>query len=400
MTARPSLLIVSFSPIASDARVLKQVRLFAGRYDVTTLGYGPRPDGVVEHLQVPGELASRPPHPRLLVARAYSLLYRRTPEVAWARAALRGRRWDVVLADDVETVPLALATKPRGGVHADLHEFSPRLHEENAGWARWVRPYIVWMCRRHVRRADSWTTVSGGLAREYEKDFGFRPTLVTNAAPYVEAEPHPTGSPVRLVHSGACLRNRHLDVLVDAVERSGADVELHLYLTPNDPGHLAELAARAEQVANVVVHAPVPYDELAATLRGYDVGVHVLPPVSFNNAWALPNKIFDYVQARLGVVVGPSPEMAEVVRSTGIGTVTADFSATALAETLRELNPRQVDAWRAASHAHARELSAEEQEHGWADAVDALAARAGLIPARAEDPDPGTTAGSGTGGCA
>ena len=35
-------------------------------------------------------------------------------------------------------------------------------------------------------------------------------------------------------------------------------------------------------------------------------GLHLLPPVSFNNANALPNKIFDYVQARLGLIVGPA----------------------------------------------------------------------------------------------
>ena len=42
---KPKLLILSFSPIASDARVLKQVDLFAEDYEVTTCGYGPAPAG-------------------------------------------------------------------------------------------------------------------------------------------------------------------------------------------------------------------------------------------------------------------------------------------------------------------------------------------------------------------
>ena len=52
MSDRPRVLILSFSPIASDARVLKQVRLFADRYDVTTCGFGPQPHPGVEHVQV------------------------------------------------------------------------------------------------------------------------------------------------------------------------------------------------------------------------------------------------------------------------------------------------------------------------------------------------------------
>jgi len=387
--SRPSLLIISFSPIVGDARVLKQVRAFHERYDVTTVGFGPAPDGVVEHLRIPDDRASHPPHPKLLVARLYRALYRRSPDVAWARAALRGRRWDVVLADDVEAVPLARWTRPRGGVHADLHEYSPRLHEEDAGWNRWVRPYMAWMFRRHVRRTASQTTVGAGLARQYQADFGFLPEVATNAAPYVDASPRPTASTVRLVHSGAALRSRTLGVHVEALRLAptrddGGRNELHFYLTRNDPGYLAELTAQAAGLDNVVFHDPVPYSELASTLRGYDVGVMVLAPVTFSYRWALPNKIFDFVQARLGVIVGPSPEMAGVVEPRGLGVVTADFTAETLAAALRSLTPSDVDRWKAASHEHARELSAEQQIQVWERAIDALAVRAGAAPGSAD----------------
>src|SRR5690606_23390547 len=51
-------LVLSFSPIASDARVLKQVELLRGRSAVTTCGYGPAPEGVTEHLEIPANAAS------------------------------------------------------------------------------------------------------------------------------------------------------------------------------------------------------------------------------------------------------------------------------------------------------------------------------------------------------
>ena len=55
MTARPSLLILSFSDIASDARVLRQVRAFVDAYDVTTCGLGEAPLPGVRHLSIPDE---------------------------------------------------------------------------------------------------------------------------------------------------------------------------------------------------------------------------------------------------------------------------------------------------------------------------------------------------------
>ena len=46
----------------------------------------------------------------------------------------------------------------------------------------------------------------------------------------------------------------------------------------------------------------------------YDVGVFLLPASFPNQVHVLPNKLFDYIQARLAVAIGPSHEMAEVVR--------------------------------------------------------------------------------------
>lgn len=373
MADRPRLLILSFSPIASDARVLKQVTLFRDDYAVTTCGHGPAPDGVAEHVRIPDDLAIWR-YPRIpVMMRRYRHAYWANPAVHAARDALAGRAFDVVLADDVDAVGVALAVHPRHGVHADLHEYSPRQHEELRRFRLFVKPFIDWMCRRHVARASSWSTVSEGIAREYRRRFGFSPRVVTNAAPYVEATPTPVATPIRVVHSGAALRNRHLDVLVDGV-RMTPGVVLDLYLMRNDEAYLAELSAKAAASdGRVRLHDPVPYAELAGTLRGYDVGVHILPPVNFNNRWALPNKLFDYVQARLGVIVGPSPEMADYVRRYGLGAVTDDFGAAALGRTLGTLTATQVAGWKAAAHAHARELSSQNQVLVWKDAVDALA---------------------------
>ena len=373
------ILVLSFSPIASDARVLKQVELLRDQHTVTTCGYGPAPDGVARHIEIPMTAASTALNGRLITARAYMAAYGSMPAVAAARRLLRPEHgnFDVVIANDVEAVPIGQWLRPRAGVHADLHEYSPRLHDENPAWRRRIAPFYGWMCRRFVAKADSATTVGRGLAEAYREYFGIDAQIVTNAAPFADLTPSEVadGGPLRLVHSGAALRNRHLDLLLDAVASSSAGVSLDLLLMPNDPAYIAELRECAS--AKVRVLDPVPYDELVTTLNDYDLGVHVLPPVNFNNANALPNKVFDYVQARLGIVVGPTPEMAALAREHAVGVVTKDFTAEALAATLDELTPQRVRELKSAAHAAARELSAETQVQGWARAVDALLGEAG-----------------------
>ncbi|MGL3149828.1 glycosyltransferase family 1 protein [Microbacterium sp. A82] len=369
---RRRLLILSFSPIASDARVLKQVRLFSDDYAVTTCGYGPAPLGVVEHLAIPDELAIWR-YDRLLVAlRRYRRAYWQNPAIVAAKNLLAGQEFDAVLADDVDAVGLALAI-PSGGVHADLHEYSPRQKEDLLRWRVFVAPFMRWMCRSFVSRAKSTTTVGHGIAREYRRRFGFEAAVVTNAAPFVERSPQPVHEPIRLVHSGAALHDRNIMMIVDAVDAASGGCTLDLYLTPNDPAYLDAL--RARQNSRITVHEPVPYDDLNETLSGYDVGVHVLPPVNFNNRWALPNKFFDYVQARLGLIIGPSPEMARVVHERGLGAVASDFTTEALTREIERLDAAHVAQYKSASGAAARELSAEGQVIGWRTAIDGIAVR-------------------------
>src|SRR5690606_4855260 len=155
MPIRPSVLILSFSPIHADARVLRQVRLLVDRYDVTTCGYGPAPEGVVDHIQIPDGLAGWHKDRRLLLQRRYATVYRSNPVVAHLWDRLPRERFDVVLADDIDTVPLALALRPHAGVHADLHEYAPRQNEQLWRWRAYVAPYVRWLCRKFLPKVGS-----------------------------------------------------------------------------------------------------------------------------------------------------------------------------------------------------------------------------------------------------
>jgi hypothetical protein len=375
-TERSRLLILSFSEIAADARVLKQVRLFSDRYDVTTCGYGEQPLPGVRHLTLPNGVSFGTRGRIDMVLRRYRRMYWTNPAIVAARALLADEPpFDAVLADDIETVGLALSLTPRAGVHADIHEYAPRQAEELAMWRWFVAPYIRWMCRRHLRRAASVTTVGAGIAREYRRRFGVEAEVVTNAAPYAALAPTPTGDPLRIVHSGAALRNRHIELMMTAVAQCSANVTLDLYLMPNDLAYLAELRDLAASSPRLTIHEPVPYAALLATLTAYDLGIHVIPPTNFNNQWSLPNKFFDYVQARLGLIIGPSQEMRDVLERHDLGAVAAGFGADDLVALLDSLEPARVAVWKANADRAARPLSAEAQSGVWADAVSRLLAR-------------------------
>ena len=129
-----------------------------------------------------------------------------------------------------------------------------------------------------------------------------------------------------------------------------------------DEDYYDDLVSQINRRANVHLHDPVPMEAIPTTLNAFDVGIYLLPPVNFNHVHALPNKLFEFIQARLAVVIGPSPEMAKVVKETGCGTVATEFSAMSLASAVRELTPEKVERYKQQSHHAASVLSAESNK--------------------------------------
>jgi len=369
VTGRPRLLILSFSPLHSDARLLKQINGFAQAYDVTTCGFGPSPHPQVTHLQVDAEdiaVSGGRWNDVLLGLHVYGPVYRSTGYVQVGRILLEGREFDAVLADDLDAVPLAIELFGADRVHADLHEHWPTVRGHERRWRLIRSGYYRWLVRRYAARAASATTVSQGIADEYSREFGMRVGLVTNAAPFREAEPLPVHDPIRLVYSGVAAEDRGIEAIIEASGRTRCPVILTLFLVGGTEHYLADLRALAGRAdAPVVFRDAVPYDELHDELREHDLGFYAPPPINLNHSLALPNKVFDFVQARLGLIVGPSAEMSRMVSSAGVGIVTSDFGVGALVEALDGLIPERVAEFKVASHRIAAELSAERQQQGW-----------------------------------
>lgn len=374
------LLIISFSNLTADARLLRQIDAFAATHEVITAGWGPAPAGVTRHIVLPQAPSGTARKRRMLVEsvllrlRAYRLIHETSPHLRAARRILAGTDADVVLANDIDAAPLAYDLVPPERVHVDLHEFFPGLHDDNPIWARLRSPYNAWLVRTFAARARSTTTVAEEIADRY-RELGLSPGVVTNASRYRDLPVRPVSSPLRLVHSGVALRGRHLETMMEAVALTSADVELTLHLMPNDREYIESLRARAQEIGpRVRVLDPVPHTQLVDTLATHDVGIHILPATSTNHRLALPNKFFDFVQARLGVVVGPTPAMAGAVRRYDFGAVSTGFAAEDVAAVLDTLTPETVAVWKTNADRAAHDLSAERQVRGWTDAIDAIEA--------------------------
>jgi hypothetical protein len=368
--------IISISDLANDPRVRRQIAHLAGRHHVTCVGLKPPGVDGVEFYEVP---AANLPQVRawnglLLATRQYSLLDRSYPAIHRLRRELEAHRFDLVIANDTSALSFAFAVRGDARVLFDAHEYAPREFEESLRWRLLSQGYQEHLCRRYIPRCDAMTTVSWPIASEYKRCFGVLPAVITNAADYRELEPSPVDPEhIRLVHHGGAGRSRRIEAMIEMMDFADRRFSLDLMLVtpPGGEAYAAELGEMARARANVLLRPPVPMPEIVPAIQPCDIGLYILAPENFNNRHALPNKVFEFVQARLALAVGPSPAMAGMVRAHGLGVVAEDFSAQGMADLLNGLSAAEIREFKQSSHAHARELSAERN----LAALDGLIAR-------------------------
>jgi glycosyltransferase involved in cell wall biosynthesis len=357
-------LILSFSDHGRDPRVHRQLEALGERHELFAAGFG------APAMRVPF-VDLRPPSAPLAARRSQALglvrvLARRFESAYWrnrthrfALGRLEGRRFDAVVANDVDTLPLALRLAGPAPVIFDAHEYYPDHFVQVWWWRLLLRPHFRYLCRRYMPRAAAVTTVSPGLAERYLSELGVRAEVLLNAPAAEALEPTPVELPIRLFHHGVADRRRNLERTIELLRLLDERFTLELMLIDDGTGELDRLRRLAAEDERISFRAPVPMAEIARVANAHDIGVFLLPPRTPNQLHVLPNKLFEFIQGRLAVAIGPSPEMAAAVERYGCGVVAEDFSAAALARALAELDPERVAELKRRSSAAAAELTSE-----------------------------------------
>ena len=99
--------------------------------------------------------------------------------------------------------------------------------------------------------------------------------------------------------------------------------------------------------------------DISKKLNDYDIGLYLLGSQIFNCRMALPNKLFEFIQARLAVAIWPSPEMKKIVEKENIGIVANDFTIESMAKMLNVMTIEQLRFLKNQSEHAAKHYNAE-----------------------------------------
>ena len=280
--------------------------------------------------------------------------------------------WDLVIANDYPTVPLAATIAKFHGVDyvVDCHEYareqlSLKGLKAHLRWKLFYRPYIDAIHRRFLPGARIVSTVSDGisglLARTYDLA---EPPVVVRSVPEYEARPfRPCGATIRVLYHGGAVPARGLEHAIDSVPLWRPEFRLSLRLVSTE-SYLAALKKRAAR--NGVAHRveflePVPFTDMIREANGADIGYHV--PLNFSNQinFSLPNKIFEYPMAGLAVVCADLPEWRKIGDEYGHCVFVDRPDPFVIAERINGLSAEAIDELKKKALAAARQLCWENE---------------------------------------
>lgn len=379
-------LVCCWSNLERDPRVLREIDwLISDGWVVDTLGLGKKPLNTVRtHFAVfdqPGWASIRILLALLLVLRVYSLRSRvviesRIPPDA-SKKVRRGD-YDIMLLNDIDLLPWAIrntsarrSSRPTA-CHLDLHEYHPTAIDKSSVYRSLVSRYQRWLRGLIASPAfTSRTTVAEGISELYSEEFGIpRLPIVRNCPPYVEQTSTSVDpNRIQLVFHGGAAWERGLRLIVEATALLDERFVLNLMLNGSEKV-IEQVKTLVADVPNRISFVPpVPMEDVAVAINAFDLEVIFYPPADPNLKFALPNKFFEAIQGRLGLVTGPSPSMVEVIQHCGNGAVTSGWAAGDLADTLRNLTAEQIDGMKEASGKCAAHHSAEAERQPFLDSL-------------------------------
>ena len=276
---------------------------------------------------------------------------------------------DVLVSNDLDTLPanyFASLIKRKPLVY-DSHEYFtevPELLGRSMVKATWT-----WLEKLLVPRVDAAYTVCESIADVYRDLYKVNFKVVrnlpvcTNAQNISPEAPEKPGSHRIILYQGALNLGRGIEATIRAMQFiDGA--ELWLAGDGDLTAQLKQLVEELHLESKVKFLGRLPIGKLNAITRQADLGISLEEDLGLNYRFALPNKLFDYIQAGVPVLVSNLPEMRRIVEHYQIGAIAETHQRKDLAQKITSvLFDKEKNAiWKENLKVAAKELCWENEE--------------------------------------
>ena len=227
----------------------------------------------------------------------------------------------------------------------DAHELYPEINTLTAAQQKRLGAIEA----RYIRRCNVVITVNPHLAAEFARRYGIdEPKVILNAIDPPADLFAARRNRIReefglcerdkiLLFQGWMSPTRGLQNLVHAMASVPTDVHLLFMGYGEMQPELERIAASAGIAQRIHFKAAVPQSELLYWTASADAGVIPYQPVDLNHLLCSPNKLFEFIQARLPIIANDLPYLRDVVAAGELGLVVDINEVPRLAAAITEM---------------------------------------------------------------
>lgn len=282
--------------------------------------------------------------------------------IGWGDLNKVSKNFELIVVQDLELLPLAFKIKKKAKILFDAREYYPEQNISSFLVKYLLAPEKDRLCRYYLKKCDSVVSVSGGLVTRYNETYDIQSQILmstpyrTNVSPSLTNTTH-----IKLVHHGAAHIDRGLLQMIDAIKSAAEHIYLDFYLVGCEK-QIKKLKAHALDCNRIKFKKAVAFADINQMLKQYDLGLCTIYPSNFSLKYCLPNKFFEFIQARLGIIIGPSPDMASLIKKYNCGFIADDFSTESLVGLLNSLTVEKINQVKKNSDFAARQLCWEQEQ--------------------------------------
>lgn len=345
---KDKMLILTNRPLHNGPRMIREFNTFQEQFDIVAFGRTKPTNPRIEYIDISTFL----PLFNYILIQAFRVLYyykltnRIYERYPLIEKYILSNDFKIIIIHDPTFLPLVASIKKKLDIKViyNAHEYHPLEFEERKNWVNTIGRYHYKLCRTYFPSLDLLVNVCEGIAQKCKSEFGIESIVIPNAASGSTISPSNNEGRIRMIYHGAIMKSRGLEAMLDVAGILGNEYQLDIMAvaSPKTQSYFDELRAYSTKFSNISFLEPVPFNEIVATINKYDIGLYMLMPTNFNNFHALPNKLFEFIQAKLAIAIGPSEEMRKYVEKYEIGVVSEQFTAESLATKVREISRADI----------------------------------------------------------
>ncbi len=207
-------------------------------------------------------------------------------------------------------------------------------------------------------------TVSASIARYYRQKYGLRMEVIRNF-PTKRKKPlfSDKNKEKQIIYQGMLNKARGLEQLIVAMKHI-ENTTLHIFGTGEIEEKLHQLIEEKQLSDKICFHGRIHFEKLHEYTQKMDLGVSLEQDIGLSYRYALPNKLFDYIQAEIPVLVSPLPEMRAIVEEYDVGAIVDSFEEKKLAAQIIQIlsDEKMNEKWQKNLKKAANQLVWEQEE--------------------------------------